>query len=523
MNEEIIRDLPVAYAFHKYIEDEGGVPCDYIYLDVNKKFESYIGLGKSDIIGKKATELLPGLNEDDFDLIQIYTKVAYGGENIKFKRYSKSLRRWFGITAYSPKKEYFVTLVEDITNEISKEQEYFRTIQLVKRQSAFIQTYNKKLSDLDGFFQHTLDRSLEIFDVTEKENAIKKIKELSDHDHLTGVYNRRYFEESFTKLNIEENQPLAIVVGDINGLRMVNNNYGIAAGDELIREAVKDIRKFIPVESILARIGGDEFIIMITKASEGDVLQLTNLLEEKLERYISIDSISNPEIYLSVSFGYAMQGQVIQGISYLIKEAESHTVRRKNYNDKSMRSSITKAMMSTLFQKSEREQRHSERVGEFCESIAKALNWNLEEINKMKVAGNLHDIGKISINEEILNKTGKLSDKEWKIMKEHSTKSGRILENVLEYEDIAVVVAAHHEKIDGTGYPKGLRGEDIPIQARIIAVADAYDAMTQYRSYKSTMSKAEAIAELYRCAATQFDSQLVGVFVNKVLLKDPFN
>ena len=356
-----------------------------------------------------------------------------------------------------------------------------------------------------------------IFDVTEKEKAMKEIKQLAYFDYLTGIYNRRYFEESFRHLNKEENYPLAILLGDINGLKMVNDNYGSRVGDALIKVAVKEIQQLIPSNSFFARIGGDEFVILITQGDEEEVLAISDRLELELEKNIQIDGHRQLDLYLSVSFGHAIQEEHRHSMDDLIKQAENHIYKRKYYNAKSMRSHMIKAMMTTLFQKSEREQKHSERVGNYCEAIAKALNWDLERTNQVKAAGNLHDIGKIGIDGNILNKPGKLNAEEWEIMQQHASKSAKILEEIEEYEAIAQHVAAHHERLDGRGYPMGLKEKDISPEAKIIAVADAYDAMTEYRTYRKAMSKEEAIQELYRCAGTQFDPEIVQIFVEQVI------
>jgi len=359
-----------------------------------------------------------------------------------------------------------------------------------------------------------------IFDVTEREKAMKEIKHLAYHDYLTGIYNRRYFEETFLSLDTEENRPLAIITGDINGLKMVNDHFGHAIGDELIKEMVRSVQSIIRDKDILARIDGDEFVILLTKSSEEDALELTNRLEDELERYVEIVNNGNAKVYLSVSFGCGIQKDDLQSMDKLMKESEAQLYRKKYYNARSTRSNMITAMMSTLFQKSEREKMHSERVGKYCQAIAKELNWDLKRINKIKVAGDLHDIGKIGINEAILNKEGKLNDEEWELMKQHPIKSAKILGETEQYKDIAYVVAAHHERWDGTGYPEGLEGDAIPIKARIIAVADAYDAMTETRPYRESYSKKEAILELKKCAGTQFDPNIVDVFVNQVLVKD---
>ena len=356
-----------------------------------------------------------------------------------------------------------------------------------------------------------------IFDVTEKEQAMEEIKYLAYHDHLKGVYNRRYFEESFEKLNKQSHQPLAIIIGDINGLKMVNDSYGHLGGDALIQAAIKEIQTLIPLHSMLARIGGDEFAILIHNTNEQDVLNLTNLLEKELEKQIEVQVKETMQLYLSVSFGYGIQKDGNESLDDIVKEAENHIYRRKHYHHKSIRSHMIKAMMSTLFQKSERELHHSQRVGVYSELLARRLGWDLDRLNRIKAAGSLHDIGKIGIAEAILNKPGPLDDSEWELLKQHPLKSARILEEIEEYRDITKFVASHHERWDGKGYPYGWKEDDIPLEARIIAIADAYDAMTHYRTYRAAMTQEEAIKEIIRCAGTQFDPMLAKLFVEEVL------
>lgn len=356
-----------------------------------------------------------------------------------------------------------------------------------------------------------------IFDVTKRERVAKENEYLAYHDYLTGIYNRRYFEEMFYRLHNNENQTLAIIIGDINGLKLVNDSFGFLVGDELIKETVREIRLLIHRDDILVRISGGQFAILIKDAKLEYVSRLTNILEDKLEKFVVLSNNDNFEVYLSASFGYGIQKGDKESLSDLYEDAEAILYNRKYFNTNSSRSNMINGMMSTLFQKSEREQQHSERVSEYCESIALSLGWDSYKVNKIRVAGKLHDIGKIGISEEILNKEGKLNELEWNIMKQHTIKGASILEGTNEYKDMGIVISAHHERWDGTGYPKGLQGEEIPIMARIIAVADAYDAMTSQRTYKNALSQEEAVAELIKCSGSQFDSSIVFVFVNKVI------
>jgi HD-GYP domain-containing protein (c-di-GMP phosphodiesterase class II) len=157
-------------------------------------------------------------------------------------------------------------------------------------------------------------------------------------------------------------------------------------------------------------------------------------------------------------------------------------------------------------------------VSEYCEAIGRALRFNERETYDLKTAGILHDIGKIMVPFDLLNKSEKLSEEEFGRIKRHPEISYQILKGVDEYAAFAEAVLHHHERFDGLGYPKGLKGDEIPIQSRIIAIADAYEAMTAQRAYRKPRSKEEAVNELRRCAGTHFDPEIVSVFVEKVLI-----
>jgi putative nucleotidyltransferase with HDIG domain len=160
---------------------------------------------------------------------------------------------------------------------------------------------------------------------------------------------------------------------------------------------------------------------------------------------------------------------------------------------------------------------HSKRVSALCEATARKLNFDTDDINQIKTAGLLHDIGKIGIDENILNSTQKLSDEEWKEIKKHSEIGYRILSSVVEFSGIAEFILNHHERWDGNGYPQGLKGEKIAIPSRIITLADSYDAMTAERTYRGLLDKKAASEEIKRCACTQFDPDIAKVFVVEVL------
>ena len=352
------------------------------------------------------------------------------------------------------------------------------------------------------------------FDETDKAMAIKEVEYASRHDFLTKLHNRRHLEEVYLQ-RCDDGFPMGLILADINGLKLVNDHYGHHLGDFMIKEVARLMQSHLQEVDVFARIGGDEFAILIRHCTLEQLHQLSDHLEKELEMNVEHEG---HKLYLSVSFGYALQERKDAHLSSLLKHAESILVERKAFNMKSSRSHLINAMMSTLFQKSEREQNHSKRVAEYSVAIASQLDMSKEQINKLNIAAALHDIGKIVIDEHVLNKPDRLTVNEWKLMREHPTKGANILKEIDEYKEIAHIVEAHHERYDGLGYPHGLIGEAIPLAARIIAVADAYDAMTQFRTYRNAISSLDAIEELLKGKNTQFDAHIVDVFV-EILLK----
>jgi diguanylate cyclase (GGDEF)-like protein len=302
-------------------------------------------------------------------------------------------------------------------------------------------------------------------------------------------------------------------MGDVNGLKLINDSFGHDKGDELLKKVGEAIKLGCRSDDIIARLAGDEFVIILPK---------TNLVEtEKIIKRIT-DLLLNQKvesINISISFGYATKNNEEEKIQEVFKKAEDHMYKKKIFESASVRAETINVIINTLYEKNKREEEHSYRVSELCKAIGQALGLPKHEIEDLKLIGLLHDIGKIAIDENILNKPGKLTEDEWKEIKRHPEVAFRILNTVNDISDMAKYVLFHHERWDGNGYPKGLKGEEIPFVSRIISIADAYDAMTSDRSYRSACSQKFAVEELQKNAGTQFDSNLVNIFIEKVLGK----
>ena len=343
-------------------------------------------------------------------------------------------------------------------------------------------------------------------DFTEKRKRMEEIEYLSYHDYLTGLYNRRFFEEEMNRHDVSRNYPISIVMGDVNGLKLVNDSFGHPTGDEILKRAANLIVEVCREDDIVARLGGDEFVILLPQATAEDAAGLIN----RVQTQMAGETIEG--IPLSVSFGQATKTEENISMSAMLKDAEDHMYRHKLYESTGVRSRTVTLIINTLYAKNHREMLHSQRVGALCATIASALGYPTDDVNQMKTAGLMHDIGKIGIEDKILNKSEPLNQQEWDEIKKHCEIGYRILSSATEFSEIADFVLEHQEKWDGTGYPRGLRGCEISKEARIIAVADSFDAMTGERSHGRVYTKEEAIKELQRCSGTQFDPDIVKVF-----------
>ena len=346
-------------------------------------------------------------------------------------------------------------------------------------------------------------------DYTEKKEKQDKIIYQSYHDQLTGLYNRRFFEEELIRLDTERNLPFTIAMVDVNGLKLTNDAFGHFAGDRLLKRVAQILKNHCRTDDIIARIGGDEFVILLPQTSYEEAEKVVNRI------YKSVENCYLDQIVISVSIGWDTKESVDQTIRDTFIKAEEHMYRKKLTESQSMRNETIKAILKTVNEKSEREKIHAEKVSEISKIIGKMLNLPQDVINEIEIAGLMHDIGKIGIDDAVLNKEGELTEEEYIEIKRHPEGSYHILKAVDAYTKLADYVLSHHERWDGEGYPRGIKGKDIPLVSRIIAIADAFEAMTSTRPYRKTLSEAEALLEINKNAGTQFDPEIAHTFVQR--------
>ncbi|WKY43785.1 diguanylate cyclase [Eubacteriaceae bacterium ES2] len=430
---------------------------DLICLDINPSFEAATGCDKNELLGRSVLKIVkihyPEIEEMIF-------MVALTGQQKKTEIFFKRLGKYFDLFFYAPRKNECAIVTTDISERKSDEQ---------------------------------------------------AIRYISYHDHLTGLYNRRYFEEELRRLDQLASLPISLIMADVNGLKLINDSLGHQMGDQLLKMAAEIIETGRTDEGFATRLGGDEFMLVLPRTDEMKAAKII----ENLRGISSSRDVENSHV--SISFGRGTKTKPEEEILTIYRQAENDMYQQKLYESSSVKNKTIHLIMNMLFEKSNREMRHSERVSQLSTLIGTKLDLSPDRVSQIGLAGLMHDIGKMGIEEWILNKKGSLNKEEYEAMKKHPEIGYRILRASEEFEKIAGFVLEHHERWDGLGYPRRLKGEEISLEARIIGVADAYDAMTCDRSYRTGLLKEAAVKEIETGSGSQFDPKIAAVFVSKVL------
>jgi diguanylate cyclase (GGDEF)-like protein/putative nucleotidyltransferase with HDIG domain len=358
-----------------------------------------------------------------------------------------------------------------------------------------------------------------------------RLADTSRTDPLTGLLNRRAFEE-LLELELERaaraDRPLSVIVGDIDGFRAVNESQGHAAGDAALQAVAGNSLKWKRRIDHAARVGGEEFALLLPETDERGAFIVAERLRRATHR-----SFSDAPVGVTFSFGVATAPlHAADGVA-LLRAADRASAAAKDlggdrtviYSDEVART-LTRmggqggelqlatviALAEALDIRDTGTGQHSQTVGRYTELMARELGFSEEHVERVRLAGVLHDIGKIGIPDRVLSKPGPLDADEWREMYTHPEIGARLLSSP-EFDDLRAWILAHHERPDGLGYPNALRGDEIPLEARILAAADAYEAMTADRVYRAALGEDAARAELEAGAGTQFDEEVVAAFV----------
>jgi len=438
---------------------------------VNRKFAEIIGYQKEEMYSINWRTLT---HPDDMELNNQYRKSLLSGE----------------INGFNMKKRYY-------------------------RKDGSIIWINLTITLLDDLQDVNPRELCMVEDITEKVKRDEEMLYLSCHDVLTGLYNRMFFEAEKKRLDTERQLPLSVIIGDVDGLKLINDGFGYASGDDLLVKASNILKKCCREEEIVSRIGGDEFCILLPNTTSEKAREITQRIHD-LSEETSIE-LGSSSVKVSISVGHDTKTKMDEDLSEIIVNAENSMRRRKLLERKSVRSDLMSSIKATMLEKSNETVEHAERLVMLSKAIGKKLNLSDNDIFELELATTLHDIGKMSIDQQILMKPGKLTEEEWGEIKKHPETGYRIAQATSELMPISEYILTHHERWDGKGYPQGIKGKDIPLIARIINIVDSYDAMTSKRTYGKELSKEEAIIEMRSCSGSQFDPKLIKIFIEEVL------
>ena len=364
-----------------------------------------------------------------------------------------------------------------------------------------------------NYYIHKKDNDIKsvyiiINNITERKKIEDEIKYLRFHDQLTGLFNRSYLYEEINRLNTERQLPLSMIIGDIDGLKIINDAFGANEGDRLLKIISGILIKVCRREDIIARYGDDEFAVLLPGTSKKLALEIKNRIKEMCEK------VSKKEFPFILSLGVSTKENREQEFNEVVISARDSMYRNKLISGKNTPGGVVFSLVDSLLENGYETKEHTKRVEKMAAELGRALRLTKSKMDELSMLASLHDLGKVAIPDNILKDKGKLSSEDWEVIKSYPEIGYNIAKSSFKFAHIAEYILHHHERWDGLGYPMKLKAEDIPLLSRIMAIVDAYDVMRSGRFYKKTLTKDDAIKELRKCSGKQFDPRLVEEFIS---------
>ncbi|NLX90442.1 MAG: diguanylate cyclase [Firmicutes bacterium] len=368
----------------------------------------------------------------------------------------------------------------------------------------------------------------------EKQTTVK-LARIANEDGLTGLANHRFFYERLKKeveIALANNRPLSLVFLDIDFFKNYNDTFGHQQGDLVLRELGKLLQGVLPADTFLARYGGEEFAVILPALQLEEAAEVARKLHQAVANHAFPGENCQPFSKLTISAGVATLPDHAKNVQELVDAADEalysskwtgrnkvrcylavleRLSRSAKKNDLVLIESL-RTLMTVINARDRYTYGHSERVAYYAGKIGEKLGLSLDELRLLEYGAFLHDVGKLEIQREVLTKTGELSKTEWDFVRQHPLWGAEILKPIKALQPVIPAIMHHHENYDGSGYPDGLKGEEIPFFARILRVIDSFDAMTTNRPYRRALSKVKALDEIALCSGRQYDPQVVEAF-----------
>ena len=345
-------------------------------------------------------------------------------------------------------------------------------------------------------------------DITEQKLREEQLRFLSLHDALTGIYNRTYFEQEMRRIEAGRFPNVGVIVCDVDGLKLYNDSMGHDVGDTLLKSAAQIIWSCFRESDVVARIGGDEFAVLLPNTDNAAVENGCARIREGIARW----NEENGTLYLSMSMGFATSDEPVE-VSVLFKKADNNMYAEKLRRNENVRNAATHVLMHALTSRDFVGDGHTERMERLVTDFAATLKLPPKIMEQIRMFARYHDIGKVGIPETLLLKPSLLDPEEVEEIRRHSAIGHRIALSAPDLVPLAEWILKHHEWWDGNGYPLGIKGKEIPLECRVLAIVDAYDAITSKRPYRKPQDQEAAFLELRKFSGRQFDPDLVEAFI----------